>query len=165
MCQSDQADESQQAETLPHALWKTKKLCLIIEGGKEMRKSRLIKMLAMALALVMLMSVTAFADTPTRYFTADGRTATGNCYVKSASTSYDTFANYIYAEITYYYRIGNTSTIHNNNSSTATATYSTNAFTDVLSSDQGKTVTHYHSYGHHKVNSSSMQSTDLNGND
>ena len=159
-----QVDPAQQTDVLPQACRQCKLADVINEGGCIMKKSRWVKILAMALALVMLMSVTAFAA-PTIYFTADGRSATGTCYVKSATTSYDTFASYIYAEITYYYRVGNSSTIHNNKSSTATSAYSANAFTDVLSSDQGKSVTHYHSYGKHKVNNSSMQNTDLGGND
>ena len=112
----------------------------------------------------MLMSVTAFAaNKPTVYFSVDGRTATGTCYVKSASTEYEQMASYIYASVVYQYRIGTSSTIHRNSSSTANAAYSVHAYTDILSSDQGKVCNHHRTDGTHAVNSSSSQSTWING--
>ena len=116
----------------------------------------------MALALVMLMSVTAFAST-TVYFSVNGKTATGTCYEKSASTEYESIASYIYAKINYEYRIGNTSTIRENSSEVSNAAYSVHAYTDVQSKDKGVYVNHHRSDGWHQVNSSSRQHTSLLG--
>ena len=123
-----------------------------------MKKSRWVKILAMALALVMLMSVTAFAST-TVYFSVNGKTASGSVGVKNAHTEYDSVASYIYAKITYYYRVNNSATIKSNASETSNASTSVTAYTDVRGEDVGKSIQHHNSYGSHRVNSSSTYST------
>lgn len=154
--------QSDQAEVLPQAFRQHKKMDVTHEGGFIMKKSRLVKVLAMALVLVMLMSVTAFAASTT-YFSVNGKTATGTCYMKSASTEYEDVASYIYAKITYEYRIGNTSTLRNNSSEVSNAAYSVHAYTDVQPRDEGVYVNHHRSDGWHQVNSSSRQHTELLG--
>lgn len=69
-----------------------------------MRKSKAVKMLVLALALVMVFSVTASAITNVSW-SVSGKTARGTLGTKNATTSYETVAGDIYAEIDYYYRI------------------------------------------------------------
>lgn len=127
-----------------------------LNRGISMKKSKTVKMLVLAMALIMVFSVSASAATSV-YWSVSGKTAHGSLGTTSASTTYETVSSDIYAEIDYYYRVGRDSdVIHNNNSSTSNAGTSAHAYTGILSSDQGQYITFHNSYGTHRVNGSSQ---------
>ena len=63
-----------------------------------MKKSKTVKMLVLAMALIMVFSVSASAATSV-YWSVSGKTAHGSLGTTSASTTYETVSSDIYAEI------------------------------------------------------------------
>ena len=117
-----------------------------------MRKSKAVKMLVLALALVMVFSVTASAATSIRW-AQNGYTARGSVGVKSAQTEYDTIGSNIYAEIKYVYYVNYQSDkTYTTYGETTNTGYTANAFTTERTEHQGQTIIHLNSFGTHSVN-------------
>lgn len=130
-----------------------------LNRGISMKKSKTVKMLVLAMALIMVFSVSASAASSIRW-AQNGYTARGSVGVKSAHTEYDTVGSNIYAHITYvYYTNYSSGEQHRTYGQTNNAGTSATAYTTEKSEHSGQTIIHINSFGSHSVNGGSNYST------